>query len=69
MLPGLAKYKKSPFKQKLRIDQRVYDSGFIRSISPESREKLFKKFKKHDEGWQFGPDGHWHTGPGEISIT
>ena len=64
MLPGLAKYKKSPFKQK-----KIKDTGFIRNMSPESKKEFFKKLKDYNEGFQFGPDGHWHTGPGEISIT
>ena len=65
MLPGLAKYKKSPLKQV--PPKPVKKGNFIKNMTPEDRKEFIDKLKKYNKNFQFGADGHWHNDG--IGIT
>ena len=65
MLPGLAKYKKSPLKQ---VSPKPVKKGKTKGKwTPETIDRIKKELKRYNENFQFGPDGHWHNDG--IGIT
>tara|TARA_B100001250_G_C19145137_1_gene505482 strand:+ start:254 stop:469 length:216 start_codon:yes stop_codon:yes gene_type:complete len=65
MLPGLAKYKKSPLKQ---VPPKPVKKGKTKGKwTPETIDRIKKELKRYNENFQFGADGHWHNDG--IGIT